>query len=498
MRPARWLVLVWLALATSCNGGDGTGNGPGPASYTVQIAVTGLGSVEVTGDATGSCRQSCSMSATAGGRIVLTAVPDEGATFQGWSGACSGTGACSLTVDSDLAVAGVFESVAPTPTFVLTIDLAGDGSGVVTSAPGGVTCAATDCSGTFERGTSVTLTATPDAESRFAGWDGAGCSGTAICELVLTAATTVTARFAHGAPGTYALKLLSHPGGMLYGTALDARGDAAGTFYADGSHEARVFLYDALADEVAFPLPDEAGRCEIMNDTGMLLVGHAGGWYRFLNGELLSALGDMEPYAMNVRGWVSGRTEVGAGPFHAAMDDGAAVLDLDPSGTVPSMATGINSGGVVVGVRGDEAVVFEAGGPRDLDVPPASAALDVSDDGKVVGNARRTFKWSEQAFVLELSTGEVTLIDRPTGASGVSLDRINRAGTIAVGQSFSADGTSGPVVYRGGELLRLAPLVELPEGMRLQDARDVNDRGQILVTVIDEQGTWGTALLTPR
>ena len=47
----------------------------------------------------------------AGDKVTLTATPDSGSTFEGWSGACSGTGACVLTMDADKAVTARFEIV---------------------------------------------------------------------------------------------------------------------------------------------------------------------------------------------------------------------------------------------------------------------------------------------------------------------------------------------------------------------------------------------------
>ena len=32
--------------------------------------------------------------------VTLTATPDATSTFAGWSGACSGTGTCTLTMDT--------------------------------------------------------------------------------------------------------------------------------------------------------------------------------------------------------------------------------------------------------------------------------------------------------------------------------------------------------------------------------------------------------------
>jgi DNA-binding beta-propeller fold protein YncE len=57
----------------------------------------------------------------------------------------------------------------------LTVDKAGTGIGTVTSAPAGINRGA-DCTETYDGGTVVTLTATPDAKSDFIGWSG-GCAG---------------------------------------------------------------------------------------------------------------------------------------------------------------------------------------------------------------------------------------------------------------------------------------------------------------------------------
>ena len=73
----------------------------------------------------------------------------------------------------------------------------GSGSGTVTSNPTGITCGSV-CEYLFPEGTTVSLTATPDAGSAFGGWRGAGCTGTGVCRFTAGARVTVTATFVRG------------------------------------------------------------------------------------------------------------------------------------------------------------------------------------------------------------------------------------------------------------------------------------------------------------
>lgn len=76
----------------------------------------------------------------------------------------------------------------------LTVTLAGDGSGRVSSVPAGIDCVTT-CSSQFDQGATITLTAMAAPDSVFVGWDGA-CSGSApACTVVMSEARAVTAIF---------------------------------------------------------------------------------------------------------------------------------------------------------------------------------------------------------------------------------------------------------------------------------------------------------------
>jgi len=75
-----------------------------------------------------------------------------------------------------------------------TLKVKKEGTGTVTSSPAGINCGAT-CEAKFDEGKEVTLTATPEGGSTFAGWSGSGCSGTSTCKVTMSAAREVTATF---------------------------------------------------------------------------------------------------------------------------------------------------------------------------------------------------------------------------------------------------------------------------------------------------------------
>jgi len=80
------------------------------------------------------------------------------------------------------------------PENTIEITLAGSGTGVVTSDPAWITCPG-DCGPMdWTPGAQVTLIATPNAGSIFAGWSG-DCAGNGNCTLVVSGHMRVTARF---------------------------------------------------------------------------------------------------------------------------------------------------------------------------------------------------------------------------------------------------------------------------------------------------------------
>ena len=103
------------------------------------------------------------------------------------------SGAPTRTCQAD----GTWSGTAPTciaEMLKLTINKTGTGTGTVSSAPAGIACGST-CQATLPAGTAVTLTANPDANQFFMGWDSTACTGNGACVFNLTSNTVVRAGF---------------------------------------------------------------------------------------------------------------------------------------------------------------------------------------------------------------------------------------------------------------------------------------------------------------
>ncbi|MDQ7786428.1 MAG: DUF1566 domain-containing protein [Thermodesulfovibrionales bacterium] len=231
----------------------------------LSVSKSGTGTGTVTSSPAGiMCGSDCTESYIGGTVVTLMASADGNSIFSGWSGVCTGTGACIITMDAAKSVTAVFTgqaytitasagaggSISPSgsvtvnhgasQTFTITADAnysiadvlidgnstgavttytfsnvtanhsltasfkkqkdnmlsvskSGTGTGTVTSTPAGINCGS-DCIEIYNAGTSVTLTAAPDAGSGFAGWSGV-CTGTGACIVTMDAAKSVTAAF---------------------------------------------------------------------------------------------------------------------------------------------------------------------------------------------------------------------------------------------------------------------------------------------------------------
>ena len=116
----------------------------------------------------------------------------------------------------------VSASVGGTGTATITVSKTGSGAsgGTVTSSPAGIACGGT-CSGEFTA-TSVTLTASHDANTSFTGWSGAGCSGTGTCAVSTASNKNVSASFE-----TNPAELTVSPGSQDFGSVVQGQSTSA-------------------------------------------------------------------------------------------------------------------------------------------------------------------------------------------------------------------------------------------------------------------------------
>jgi len=182
-----------IATSSSAADPDSAGAGGGTGPFNLTVSKTGTGSGTVTSAPTGiKCGNDCTQTYTSGTTVTLTAKASRGSTFGGWSGACTGTGSCVVSMTEARSVTATF-TTGGSSGFVLTVTKAGAGSGTVTSSPAGIKCGS-DCTETYTSGTTVTLTARAGRGSSFTGWSGA-CTGTGSCVVSMTAAKSVTSTF---------------------------------------------------------------------------------------------------------------------------------------------------------------------------------------------------------------------------------------------------------------------------------------------------------------
>ena len=118
----------------------------GLSCATLDVALAGAGSGSVASDPAGiACGSDCSEAYANGIVVTLTATPAPGSYFIGWSGSCSGSGGCDLTMSANHAVTATFGLLR-----MLTVTLAGSGEGSVASDPAGIACGS-DCSEAYVR-----------------------------------------------------------------------------------------------------------------------------------------------------------------------------------------------------------------------------------------------------------------------------------------------------------------------------------------------------------
>jgi hypothetical protein len=184
MTSARSVTAVFTARLTTL-GVSATGSGYG----SISSSPSGIACTVSASGTTGTCSSSFPVESS----VSLSAVAAPGSVFDGWGGACSGTGACIVTLSRAQDVSATFTRVL----VPLTVTVAGP-AGASVSASTGETCVSSGggatCTFRVPAGTSVSLTPGSSGSVRFVGFGGA-CSGTGSCTVEMTSERSVTATF---------------------------------------------------------------------------------------------------------------------------------------------------------------------------------------------------------------------------------------------------------------------------------------------------------------
>ncbi|MFK7991370.1 MAG: hypothetical protein AB8I08_35465 [Sandaracinaceae bacterium] len=156
------------------------------SNYTLTAGQSGDGTGTIRSDQGIDCvggMGTCTLSLLEGTADQLVAVPAEGSRFVGWSGACTGTGACDVRVNGPTVVTALFQRIR----YKLTVELVGKAR--VTTSGREIDCPA-HCANDFPEGT-VTLYA--EIESGMVGtWSEPSCGTDRECRVVLGRDLTVT------------------------------------------------------------------------------------------------------------------------------------------------------------------------------------------------------------------------------------------------------------------------------------------------------------------
>jgi hypothetical protein len=104
-----------------------------------------------------------------GTKVKLTEKP-VGTTFEGWGGACSGTGTCEVTMSEPITVEAKFKEVVLAE-FPVEATVTGEGEVIGSEAAVAIKCKASSgtCSEEIEEGAKATLEANADAGWKFDG-----------------------------------------------------------------------------------------------------------------------------------------------------------------------------------------------------------------------------------------------------------------------------------------------------------------------------------------
>jgi aryl-phospho-beta-D-glucosidase BglC (GH1 family) len=105
-------------------------------NFTLTVTKAGNGGGTVTSTPSGiNCGSTCSANFNGGTSVTLTATPAGGSTFAGWSGACAGTGSCTVSMTQARSVTATFNTTGNGTTCANAITFTGNTGNFNTTGP---------------------------------------------------------------------------------------------------------------------------------------------------------------------------------------------------------------------------------------------------------------------------------------------------------------------------------------------------------------------------
>ena len=193
--------------------------------------------------------------------VFLTATPDAGYQFDGWSGDATGnTNPLTITMDTDKTVTALFSKIQHTLTTNAT-------NGSISRNPD------TPTSGTYDIGTDVILTATPDAGYQFDGWSGDATGNTNPLTITMDADKTITAIFSE-IPSTIEVSTFASGFTSLEGIAINSNNEVfvsehdSGKIYSiDTNGNSTEFASSGFRlNDIVFNKEDKLFAAQVSND----------------------------------------------------------------------------------------------------------------------------------------------------------------------------------------------------------------------------------------
>jgi ELWxxDGT repeat protein len=336
---------------------------------------------------------SCSHTFTPGTTVTLTASADPDSKFLGWDFACApATGpTCTVTLDGSQQVGARF--LGPRYLYLMPAGVE-SGHGRVVVSPGDFACSVGDppasCTHTFAPGTTVTVTASADPDSKFLGWDFACAAATGpTCTVTLDGSQEVGARFL--GPRHLIVDLVSTESG--HGSVLVSPGNMTCSFPHDSS---------------------QTPSCD----------------FSFTPGTTVTLTAAAEPDSKFVR-WADGCKQTRETPGCSFTMDGS--VQVTAEFTIANHPPTASPGGPYTGVR-NQSIVFNAVASSDPDGDSLTYVWDFGD-GATGSGATPTHAYS----ALGTFTATVTVNDGKGGSASASTGVIinNQAPTANAGGPYA-------------------------------------------------------------